>query len=370
MLIAMVALVLCSDGQVKAKAAPPGAATAFKVASPSVVVVMAATASGAVQGSGVAIAPGLVVTNKHVVDGAIGDIIVTQATRQWTASVVARAKTDLALLELYSRASECSAPPIVKFRPEPLEVGEAVFAIGSPKGLERTLSDGIVSGLPAPGVIQTTASISPGSSGGGLFDDRGRFIGVTTLTIRDAQQLNFVLSAELVRRLAERDDGVLEAAPSTPVEPEFEPEPYPTAPSRAVILPAKLSNVPCFVVSVEMDKSATKVMDARSVETWLLSTLRSSGIQTTSDRRKLRDCPAILSLSVDSLLDKEGVVLTYATTIAVLQNTTFADDDIVTVQTWSSSSFGYAGSNVVFDALKRAIEKLVINFREARLNGK
>ena len=77
-----------------------------------------------------------------------------------------------------------------------LAVGEVVFTIGSPKGLVNTLGHGLLSGLRKSedaDYIQITAP--EGSSGGGLFDDRGNLIGVTTFTIRDSQNLNFAIAA-------------------------------------------------------------------------------------------------------------------------------------------------------------------------------
>src|SRR5439155_9860037 len=80
-----------------------------------------------------------------------------------------------------------------------LAVGEHVFAIGAPRGLERTLSEGLLSGLrhqPGRNLVQTSAAISPGSSGGGLFDERGNLIGITTMQlIGVAQNLNFAVAA-------------------------------------------------------------------------------------------------------------------------------------------------------------------------------
>ena len=82
-------------------------------------------------------------------------------------------------------------------------VGQAVYAIGSPKGFELTLSEGIVSGLREIGdgfhVVQTSAAISAGSSGGGLFDSAGRLIGVTSFKIRDGENLNFALPANYIQ---------------------------------------------------------------------------------------------------------------------------------------------------------------------------
>jgi S1-C subfamily serine protease len=72
-------------------------------------------------------------------------------------------------------------------------------ATGSPAGLINTLGQGLLSGLRRSEedieYIQITAPVSPGSSGGGVFDDRGNLIGITTFTIRDAQNLNFAIAA-------------------------------------------------------------------------------------------------------------------------------------------------------------------------------
>ncbi|MFP5464469.1 MAG: trypsin-like peptidase domain-containing protein, partial [Gammaproteobacteria bacterium] len=73
---------------------------------------------------------------------------------------------------------------------------ERVYSIGSPGGLENTLGEGIISGLRGKRLIQTSAPISHGSSGGGLFDAAGYLIGITTFNMVDAQNLNFAVSAE------------------------------------------------------------------------------------------------------------------------------------------------------------------------------
>ncbi len=78
-------------------------------------------------------------------------------------------------------------------------VGERVFTVGSPSGLDNTLGEGIISGLrsrKSQRLVQTTAQISPGSSGGGLFDTAGRLVGITTFMLRDSQSLNFAIAVE------------------------------------------------------------------------------------------------------------------------------------------------------------------------------
>ncbi len=92
-------------------------------------------------------------------------------------------------------------PPVQIASSRGLEVGDTVYAVGAPQGLEATLSNGIVSGFREhEGVeyIQTTAPISQGSSGGGLFNSRGQLVGITTMFIKEGQALNFAVPAELI----------------------------------------------------------------------------------------------------------------------------------------------------------------------------
>ncbi len=147
------------------------------------------------QGSAVAISEHLLLTNCHVVKGAqlikiIQDHTVTDAKL---------AAADPAADRCVLRADGIALVPIAGIRPfNDLTVGEHVFAIGAPVGLERTLSEGLLSGLrhqPGRNLVQTSAAISPGSSGGGLFDERGNLIGITTLASIGYQNLNFAVAA-------------------------------------------------------------------------------------------------------------------------------------------------------------------------------
>jgi len=80
---------------------------------------------------------------------------------------------------------------------ESLVVGEPVYSIGAPKGLEATLGPGVVSGKRDVKVIQTNAPISHGSSGGALFDAFGNLVGITTFSRVESQALNFCLSTDI-----------------------------------------------------------------------------------------------------------------------------------------------------------------------------
>jgi len=169
----------------------------FKTASPAVYAVLGqATALATSQGSAVAVSSKEAITNCHVVARA-KTITLANATTILRAEVIAAdRKTD----RCYLRVLNGELEPVPGFRDyATLSVGEAVFTIGSPKGLINTLGDGLLSGLrrSEDGIeyIQITAPVSPGSSGGGVFDDRGNLIGITTFTIRDAQNLNFAIAA-------------------------------------------------------------------------------------------------------------------------------------------------------------------------------
>src|SRR5256885_4635020 len=89
-----------------------------------------------------------------------------------------------------------------------LNVGDKVYALGTPQGLELSLSEGLISSLrdfDGARIIQTTAAISPGSSGGGLFDQNGRLVGITTFQSATGQNLNFAVPVSWIAALPERN---------------------------------------------------------------------------------------------------------------------------------------------------------------------
>jgi trypsin-like peptidase len=164
---------------------------------PSVLEIEVHDNSGAVsaQASGVVIAPsGVVATNAHVLTGACNLYIKEQSGSLVAASTLLDidADKDIAIL-LFPKSF-----PVAKLGDSRvLQVGDRVVTIGNPLGLEQTVSEGIVSGFRKMGgtraVIQITAPISPGSSGGGLFNGKGELVGLTTFTLQDSQNLNFAV---------------------------------------------------------------------------------------------------------------------------------------------------------------------------------
>jgi serine protease Do len=147
------------------------------------------------QGSAVAISTSEAITNCHVVIHA-KSITVSKGSDELSAEVItADPQSDRCYLKVHDGALK----PIRGLREySDLTVGETVFTIGSPRGLDSTLAQGLLSGLrkmAGTQYIQISAPISHGSSGGGLFDDKGNLIGITTLMMKDSQNLNFAIAA-------------------------------------------------------------------------------------------------------------------------------------------------------------------------------
>lgn len=182
--------------------APLTPAELYKLLERSVFVVAAARSAGdarareIMQGSAVAVSAHLLLTNCHVVDHR-PMIVLLQDEAVWHAKLVAAdAASDRCVLE----TEGTSLTPVPGVRPfGDIAVGEPVFALGAPHALERTMTDGLVSGRRAfqgRNMIQTSAPVSPGSSGGGLFDARGNLLGITTLaSLPGWQNLNFAIAA-------------------------------------------------------------------------------------------------------------------------------------------------------------------------------
>jgi S1-C subfamily serine protease len=201
-----------SDTTPSAKAsAPPVKLTTAQIAAkatPAVVVVENFNQDGVKtsQGSGyVYSADGIVVTNYHVIRGASSlSITVPSSGKVRVEKILGYSpETDVAILQLPQPATASLETETTQAE----KVGDHVVAIGAPLGLASTVSEGIISALRDGGgmhVIQTTASISPGSSGGPLLDDYGKVIGLTTAKVQNGENLNFVLSASHINDLVSR----------------------------------------------------------------------------------------------------------------------------------------------------------------------
>jgi len=167
---------------------------------PSVVRIQVATGLG----SGFVVSSdGRIVTNLHVIAGAKEATVVLADGRELRQVEILAADEALDLAVLKVPADKL--PALSLGDSSRVKVGQRVVAIGHPLGLSNTVSDGLVSGVralsPQISVLQLSAPISPGSSGGPLIDEHGQVIGVSTLIINQGQNLNFGMPVNALKPL-------------------------------------------------------------------------------------------------------------------------------------------------------------------------
>lgn len=157
---------------------------------------------------------GHIITNSHVIQGANAARVTLADGTKWEARLAAADRNqDLAILHI--NAPRDSLQPIAIGTSSGLQVGQKVFAIGNPFGLDQTLTTGIISALGREiptgpervirGVIQTDAAINPGNSGGPLLDSAGRLIGVNTAIYSPSGSsagIGFAVPVDTVNRVA------------------------------------------------------------------------------------------------------------------------------------------------------------------------
>ena len=216
----------------------------FAQASPAVVKIHTYNAGGRPlgQGSGFLIdAAGTIVTNHHVIkDAASARVYIqNQPSLPVTRIVAVDKQADLAIIKVDGKDL-----PFLKLRVGLPKVGEKVYAIGSPRGLTNTLSDGLVSGLRRDsGIteIQTSAPITHGSSGGPLLSSDGVVVGVTTKGRIGGGDLNFAVPAERVASLLKKPSLPSRSTPKLLNPPEAKAA---GAPKVYKSLAALLSKIP------------------------------------------------------------------------------------------------------------------------------
>lgn len=173
--------------------------------SKAVVVVVTYDMSGNIlgQGSGCQLnEEKLVVTNFHVLKGAyVAKVVFSDGTEFEVKYVYAYDEDhDLAFIKHYGNKSE----HVDITSSDDVQVGEVCYAIGTPKGFQNTISPGLISNILKEGseyYFQISNPISPGSSGGGLFNDVGDLIGITFASYKDGQNINFAIPSKYVSEL-------------------------------------------------------------------------------------------------------------------------------------------------------------------------
>ncbi|MGA2185442.1 MAG: trypsin-like peptidase domain-containing protein [Bryobacteraceae bacterium] len=264
------AFLLASDRGLNAQAAlDPG--TLYKQSSPAVVIIEVTGSDGklAKAGSGLLVsADGKLLTNYHVIaHSKQATVRLANGDAYDLVEVIAIDKRkDIAFLKI-----PAVDLPFVKLgRSNAVEIGHTVYSIGSPLGLQNTLSQGLVSGIrdmDGYRLFQISAPISHGSSGGPVFNINGEVIGIAVLTIEGGQNLNFAIPIDYAR-------GMLSMSQTQPLasiyEPELPPdsrvEPQPEAakiPASAAVIPDDMRKG--AFVFLEKKMGVWKFDDARQV---------------------------------------------------------------------------------------------------------
>jgi S1-C subfamily serine protease len=151
----------------------------------------------------------LLATARHVADGedwrsrhGQQKVMVSDGMNGWAAAqVIARHRElDVALLWLQRREGDADfRQPIAAYKS--VQTGEKIFVIGHPEGLNFSVSNGIISRMPGNGVLQISAPVSPGNSGGPVYDEYGNLLGVVTSKVArsvdpEEENLNFAVSTD------------------------------------------------------------------------------------------------------------------------------------------------------------------------------
>ncbi|HSS20627.1 MAG TPA: tetratricopeptide repeat protein [Pyrinomonadaceae bacterium] len=209
------AILLSFSGSAFGQDSLPDTVAAVK---PSVVLIVTYNSAGKplAAGSGFCIAAGRIVTNNHVISGA-ARITVRLGTGSVNAVknvLVADKDLDLAILETGLNISQIVPLQLTSVLPRE---GERLFVVSNPEGLSGSVSDGIVSAIrrfqDGSILVQITAPISHGSSGGPVLNMKGQVIGVAVGSFKGGQNLNFMIPAAAVARLTKRMSAPVGAVP-------------------------------------------------------------------------------------------------------------------------------------------------------------
>lgn len=192
---------------------------------------------------------GHLITNVHVLVGVSQAEVKTWDGARYPLKMVLAEDRRLDLIKLAVELPQ-GPPHFLAVTASLPEVGERVLVIGSPLGLEQTVSDGMVSGIrnvPSRGqILQISAPVSPGSSGGPVVNLKGEVLGVATFQMGKGQNLNFAIPGKMVldlregpaRPLAGREGVGSAATPGVGVKPALPPRPQVLVPPPRLQLPS------------------------------------------------------------------------------------------------------------------------------------
>ena len=346
---------------------------------PSIVRITVLNKAGipAVQGSGIVVGDDLIATNLHVVRGghAVTANFMNGRSEEVFGVVGADNEHDLVLLRGFTHGVQ----PLPLDDETTAQVGDPVLAVGSPEGLGGSVSTGIVSGFRlynGSKVIQTTAPISHGSSGGGLVDMQGRVIGITSFFNSEGQNLNFAYPAYFLSQLILHQSKQLVtwkdienyASASTnvaPLSPALRDHTSPAA-DTAIYTTKTLAGVKEVKVDVsDIDTNAQQDgLATYTIKTATELRLRQAGIPIVDSLTGATQKPGvILDVEISTLnLTSEGRYV-YTLNLETFETTTLSRDVPVRslTTTWNTGTFGIIGKEKLKN-IRDTINDLVDKF--------
>ena len=201
-----------------------------KVALGSTVHLGIINAKGGSTGSGFFVGPNQIATNYHVIEDILNEYTIGGAKLVGKEDVYAienivsfDKEKDLAIVKIKEvKSTGIEVPALILGDSDAVQIGEKIYVVGNPQGLEGTFSDGIISAIRGDStddkVFQMTAPISEGSSGGPVLNEKGEVIGVSVATYLDGQNLNFAIPVNYLKdlKLVETQDDTPEPKPPEP----------------------------------------------------------------------------------------------------------------------------------------------------------
>lgn len=323
------------------------ASTIFNNTKNSIYLVSAISDAASSQGSAVRIGANSVVTNCHVIQGASKISLITGAAVIPASLLHSDPSRDLCTLF----AGDLPPSNWPAIRPlDGIKVGERVFALGNPRALDLTLSEGIVAAIrktESGTFIQNTAPISPGSSGGALLDTQGRLLGITSFQRIDSQNLNFAAPAEWIAEVSARNKPLPELAESKKKTRHFRCIGR-VETNNPILFAIKKSSVWAETIDIELDTSPPSIkipgfsptlLDIRAKgfmwealalreRPYVLMEYGDKFFHTDSEKKTDRDSLQITSIRID--LDRKSAELTLTDTQTTLVYSTFHNSEIRT----------------------------------------
>ena len=361
--------------EASAKTGSPTALTTQQIARltlPSIVRLTVLDASGnpSVQGSGIVVGKNLLATNVHVIKNAHAVTANFQNGRSEAVyGLVAMDEArDLALI--YADTSGIRELPLAA--DGSAQIGDPVVAVGSPEGLGGSLSTGIVSAIRFIGntkVIQTTAPISPGSSGGALLDIYGHVLGVTSFDIREGQNLNFAYASYQLRQLFPKQ--LLTYRNWSQLEPLWAGAVVIPPPSSATQADLGLTNKPLIglkgvAVTIEdlRDNAIKDGLDTAQIKIDVELRLRKSGIPVFDQSTNAGDdSGAFLYVNINPVKLSDG---SYSYSIMVelreFVRLTRPIPKISTATTWDKGTTGYVNGDNMPAAIRQYLNDNIDGF--------